>query len=544
MKQPEFIDFHTHPDIKSYLSANTESARKDCWREMQLSDLLEKVDHLILKGSLGSQSCLDQLNNSDGTIALVGLYAFEKAMLTGNLIDLFGVKVTPVSLARTLKEKGYNDNSLDPDLLDRISSKGTSYFKVFSEMLNHLDKSRLTGDGYKLLGSINEYDQKKLNLIFTIEGGHNLCGDKTGSKDYSDARKNLEQLKKSDYRFFSLCLAHIENTGLCNHAFAMKMLKHEDFKPKGFGITPTGMDVINEALSKPKRILIDIKHMSLVSRMQYYEFLKNYRSERIPILISHAGLTGTSYKNMPVEKICKGRNLVKLTYTKPLGIDGTRFNPWSVNLYDEELRKIIESEGIIGLNMDVRIMGTKQKLKSQLRESFSKREFNFLKIKKSPLRYPPDELSGYEIQSAFLETELKKYIKDLVKNRETPGGFENFSNIYNTFFQQQTMVTQLLKEESDNEIKHLCNSILHIVKIAGGNAWKHICIGSDFDGFINAMRCCANATYYRNLRDELEKYLPLMAKKYNPEIIIPDLAQNIEDIMSGNAYRFLQIHFS
>ena len=93
-------------------------------------------------------------------------------------------------------------------------------------------------------------------------------------------------------------------------------------------------------------------------------------------------------------------------------------------------------------------------------------------------------------------------------------------------------------------IKHLCNNILHIIQIAGEKGWKHICIGSDFDGFINPVDICKNANQYKTFRAGLEKWLPELASKMSVPIKIPEIKQKVDDIMSGNAYRFLKLHFS
>jgi microsomal dipeptidase-like Zn-dependent dipeptidase len=237
------------------------------------------------------------------------------------------------------------------------------------------------------MNSIGDYKQDKLNIVLTIEGGHNLFDNTSDSSVYGDVIQHLKDLKSSSHTYLFMGLAHLEHNPLCTHAYGIKFIKHDDFKPVGSGISTLGKDVIREALKKPNRILIDIKHMSLEARKQYYYILENeYNSERIPILISHGGVTGVSWDNKPVSCRRKYRDCIKVTYFKPKGVMGTKFNPWSINLYDEEIRKIVRSDGLIGLNLDERILGAKRKRRRERVEYFSPGEFNHRDYRKQFLR--------------------------------------------------------------------------------------------------------------------------------------------------------------
>jgi microsomal dipeptidase-like Zn-dependent dipeptidase len=94
------------------------------------------------------------------------------------------------------------------------------------------------------------------------------------------------------------------------------------------------------------------------------------------------------------------------------------------------------------------------------------------------------------------------------------------------------------------DVKHLCNNILHIVYIGGVKAWDHICIGSDFDGMVNAIDPYDNSVKLEKLRRHLIKYLPLMAMS-NPahNYQINNIRNRVDAIMSANAKRFLQKYF-
>ena len=96
------------------------------------------------------------------------------------------------------------------------------------------------------------------------------------------------------------------------------------------------------------------------------EFLRDY-------IINQSGVSARGY--------------IQVEYDRPRGIgasskrkkDLTYFNPWSINLYNEEIKEIIASGGLIGLNLDQRIQGA-DKVKG---EYFSALEFEALMHRES-----------------------------------------------------------------------------------------------------------------------------------------------------------------
>lgn len=556
MGNPPFIDIHTHPDFKTFLSANREAKRTNCWRKFNIPLLLKIIDRIRLGSILESQSTLRQLNRHRGSVALVGLLAFEKAIITADIYQSRGIHINLLAIAKILKAIYYR-KCLDPDLLQRISLPGSYYFNLFKEAQEHLIKSKTKRSGYNLLTNISNYNPGKLNIILTLEGGHNLFNKTSGNNVENDVLTNLGELKSDSRRYLFMSMAHFEQNLLCTHAYNMKIIDDARFMPGGRGITALGIRVINEALSQHKRILIDIKHMSLISRKQYYQILEDdFGSENIPIIMSHGGVTGISYENIRVAHCETDMNnrWIKVQYDRPDGhIGGTKFNPCSINLYDEEIKKIIDSKGLIGLNLDERILGIKQKREKGLMEYFSKAEFSCEDFEEyRGLTEQEEVLSEFEQRMIELEesidSELENYLVEIYqdtgrhRNRDY---IRRFNGIRNSLIELQRMRWEeerpILKFEKD--IKHLCNNILHIVKVGGENAWKHICIGSDFDGLINPVDVCRNATQYKKLSKALKLWLPLTTGITAPRYFINDINQQVDDIMYGNAYRFLCNNF-
>lgn len=555
MTKPHFIDFHLHSDLKTFMSANTEGKRISCWRKFNVPLLLKLMDSVKMGGILSSQSTLRQLNRRRGTIALAGLMAYEKTMITTPLFQRRGVSVNLIKIARILKMI-YWHKCLDPELLKRISSPATSYFDVFNESRSHLIDSENRRCGYKLLKSKNDYDPRKLNIILTIEGGHNLFGTTSGLNAGSNVLTNLDAMKFGNSRYLFMNLAHLEQNPLCTHAYNMKIFDDRKLKPSGHGITPLGRDVIRKALIQPGRILIDVKHMSLRARKDYYQILQdNYRSENIPIIVSHGGVTGISYQNINIAGCWPdaNNNLIKVQYIRPAGhIAGTRFNPCSINLYDEEIGIIIRSKGIIGLNFDERLLGIKKRGDPEPSEYFSMDEFDCTDfIQSAGASGVQDTLSALEQEiarhEAELESALESYICDLAQD---PVNYRNYSGqfrrIRSSFRELQGLRAQeespLLKFE--RSIKYLCNNILHIVRIGGAEAWEHICIGSDFDGLIKPIEACKKASKYKSLSQALRIWLPMASASIGSNFYITNIDKQVDDIMFGNAYKFLCANFN
>jgi len=103
----------------------------------------------------------------------------------------------------------------------------------------------------------------------------------------------------------------------------------------------------------------------------------------------------------------------------------------------------------------------------------------------------------------------------------------------------------------------LCFNILHVVWVGKTftktDPWKHLCIGSDFDGLIDPLINCRSADRFPNLEKSLVKWLPVAEKAYceenNVEALLPRLEnrnldqaafrQLVDDIMFNNGKRFL-----
>ena len=454
-----YFDFHLHCSSKQFLS-NIDFDKKDsCWKT---------YDHIV--GIIKSQASLEQMKYGNMKVAVNAVYTLEKVFSSSFLIKYIASNLTP----------------LDEDLIAALPT--TNYFDNLKEEIRFFEQFQnedpTAGKSFKIIKNIAEMDPGHLNIILAIEGGHAL-----GHALKNPMEALIELKQNQNYRFLYLTLAHFIQFGLCTQAFGMKMIKKSNtLKPKGFGLSQVAKEIIDRTYHQSdteKRILIDMKHMSLVSRQQFYEYRKEKGYENIPILATHTGFTGISYhadalsNQILDQRATSNGSYVEVKYKerprgigKPsfLGVGGgkgaTYFNPWSINLYNEEINIIFDSGGMIGIILDQRVLGT-QKVKG---EYFSKEELEYL-----------------------LEDKIQ--IEEGEFEEDEPVVFESFDD----------------KEEEDElsifnkrrHLRHICNSILHAVRIGGARAWKQLCIGSDMDGLIDPVNNCTSVAQY----DKLEKDL-------------------------------------
>lgn len=146
-------------------------------------------------------------------------------------------------------------------------------------------------------------------------------------------------------------------------------------KGKDRGLTELGRHAIRQMLTRENgpRILIDIKHMSVASRQEYYGFIRNYNflnpEDKIPVIASHAGVNG--YKDLATSIRLKD-NMKKSKKSV--------FHKWSINLSNEEIRIIGESDGLVGVMMDKGLLGGIDHINKISTLSLEKQRVDFCKL--------------------------------------------------------------------------------------------------------------------------------------------------------------------
>jgi microsomal dipeptidase-like Zn-dependent dipeptidase len=354
----------------------------------------------------------------------------------------------------------------------------------------------------------------------TLEGPHAFMGIQQGKTDeerWQDFWNNFETFTDQN-RILSINIAHLQRNEFCNHAFGIQIFKPEPFFPMDNGISQHGFRLLQRM--EQKKILLDVKHMSLYARKQ----LKDYHTSDLPIICTHAGLTGIHSRDRGkffIDKDELAGGYLRVKYYKPAGyLAGTAFNCSSINLYDDDVINIIFSGGIIGLSMDQRILGL------------------------------PDDI--------FLGDD---YVDDIFDVEVISPGERNFFTGVNEPTPSESDyldVYDILKIDRQNYLRyharHFMNTIFHFFVLAGKNninpalIAERICIGSDFDGMVNPIDSCRNVTRYDDFKKYLLKNFPeweqeasyALPVKISGFIKPKDL---LENIFYRNALKFLEKHF-
>lgn len=494
-----YFDLHLHPSSKPFLTGSPLGPKKeDCWTALN-----PKID------MIGSQSSLNQLSEGRVNVAVACLYALETPFTYNFVIEHLVPLLTFVEASAMRFEA--NDNA---------------YNRLMAELKLLKESLQNKPDAAQIIQSYKGINPTKLNLILAVEGAHCF-----GPKEL--LLNNFKAFKTNGHRLLYLTLTHLTRAACASHAYSIKLIKRNDqFKPGGGGLLPLGKDVIDAAYDKSiggHQVFIDIKHMGLHARKQFYKYREEEKPEykNIPIIASHVACTGLSWYNIPgaiKERLVKEfetesehspeNKYVVAFYKDVPGLSGTKFNPISINLYDEEIEKIIESGGLIGLMMEKKSLG----LHKRASEFFELDEFN-----RAVLRIRDAEKS---------KIDEKDFAEDI-------GPESNAEEL-------EELLDARKRKNYELHLKYLANQILHIVKIGGAKAWDHICIGSDFDGLVSAVRCCFNASEYKFIANDLPGVINKMAQE-NPHpdnYYITDATVQVGKFCYGNAMTFLAKHWS
>jgi microsomal dipeptidase-like Zn-dependent dipeptidase len=168
------------------------------------------------------------------------------------------------------------------------------------------------------------------------------------------------------WNVFSINLTHHFWNQLCGHAMSLYALNGKALNQRnhlGAGITDLGWKLIKELLDDTKggrKVYIDVKHMSVKSRTQYYKYLIYLRKEKsitVPVIYTHSAIN--EFKtNAEAEKamnLVQGGEIEIDNGNKAYN-ESSLFNPWDINMSDEDILMVNDSKGLIGISLDERIL--------------------------------------------------------------------------------------------------------------------------------------------------------------------------------------------
>lgn len=204
-------------------------------------------------------------------------------------------------------------------------------------------------------------DPQKLAVLVTIEGAHSLgegpvTPEMVISPWYAEqVLENVDYLKGIrplagtnqylDYPVSIMTLNHFMWNGMSGHAKTFGTVQGyflDQSEGLNGGVTHLGEQVIARLLDRTKgrRILVDVKHMSLESRKWYYQYVQQLRAQgdTVPIVATHVGIAGRSWEGINPDKEKQDKD--------------AWLNQASISLFEEDIRQIHLSGGVLGLMLD------------------------------------------------------------------------------------------------------------------------------------------------------------------------------------------------
>jgi microsomal dipeptidase-like Zn-dependent dipeptidase len=213
-------------------------------------------------------------------------------------------------------------------------------------------------------------DNDKTAFVLTIEGA-NVFNTKD---DILKIKEKIRDVKNWAEPVFFITLTHHFYNELAGHAHSIPdignlLLDQSDgfkdgFTKKGIEITRYLLSIDEGGNYKPdefeRRILIDVKHLNARSRKEYYDrFIKPSLTtpNPIPVIASHVAFSGKSSLDDLIYSMDHDEEKDNSVSVR----NGHNFNNWNINLCDEDIIMICKSKGLIGINLDQRVLGVSKK---------------------------------------------------------------------------------------------------------------------------------------------------------------------------------------
>jgi len=290
-------------------------------------------------------------------------------------------------------QNGHYDyfESLKDEYLFFVERSGQYTTTPYEIRIDNTGIARTWHGAYTLAASSNEInihpDGKEIFIVPTLGGIHSLgVGNpedidprpdhKSLDADHATIKHRIRQLKgeaalengplsRWQHRPFYITFSQYFYNSLCGHAKSFSAPASFFFdQRKGLdaGLYPGCLEIWQALLgltntlepNGSSRILIDVHHMSAAARLAYYKQIiephnKINRDNPIPVIASHAGYSGIDYLQHAIENAPTGWEQEDHYQNG--------FLNWSINLCDEDILQIFNSEGMLGLTLDYHQLG-------------------------------------------------------------------------------------------------------------------------------------------------------------------------------------------
>ncbi|MBN2663555.1 MAG: hypothetical protein JXR68_07880 [Bacteroidales bacterium] len=492
----KFADLHIHSTLKpfSYFSADPKDVRGSIWYQ-DLPHKRERDNDLVNF----TQADFTTMAQSGMKLIFIALYPMEQGWVnsfdTGVVVDAIVHLYTKFPFAR----------------INQIQKESYNYFNELQKEYSFLKKETQNPRSIKINGEDREIQAKfprskkefeqfleeenTLIIIPTIEGANSLIsGNGKNMADFNleQTLRNIQLIKQWPTPPIFITLAHHFYNGICGHVKSIYPKgKIQEFVQKiliqqaegiDVGITLKGETVIKSLLeigefnNKSKRILIDTKHMNSRARSKFYQIVLQHNEANpddiIPLIASHSAYSGIkTFAELQKQDALDNKYFAQ---------SDDYFNQAKINLCDQDIKLIYHTQGLIGINIDERILSSKKII------DLADGQFN---------HKPTNELKMF-------------WAEQIVRNISS--------------------MAKVIFEDIHAKEKH--------------NVWNTFAIGSDYDGFINPVDAFITTNDYSELEKyliiSLEK--DVIFKQNNFELTAQQVARKI---MFENAHDFLQKHY-
>jgi microsomal dipeptidase-like Zn-dependent dipeptidase len=540
-----FIDIHCHSVMTHY--RNQELNIPAC----------EEIHREVFTGteslrSFYTQSNFAKLVNGGVGAIVISLYPIEQKFLLPNF-PFEGLLEKAIS-----NITGFSRNNVRDMLAEEKAGTIHYYDDLVGEykyLLSQVNKA-CNNKEIKIATNYNEYLANKqsgniISIIISIEGAHSLgtilSSDLTkkpelvDEKDYNEKyRHNVFAMKKwgsnGSHTPFFITLGHHFWNMLVGHAESLPFI-FDQKTGKETGFTPAGLKLIDDLLSdrdanaipnKTRRVLVDVKHMSPKARKQYYDYVaakKRTSGLNIPVICSHASVGDAPSLDYFINRAKDNKKDKNKNY----------FNTSSLSLNDEDIKVIIDSDGIIGIVLHEGRIAAKDAMK----ESTYGIDDHRKEIKHARNKIENFQLELRKEKDQKRKQKLLDKISEKVKEIDQSG--------------------QKIREGYTNMVLANMYKIVEVYSkynpAMPAKGWDHIGIGSDFDGMINKLDYLGTANEFHELEALMIKFLkePQPLDKFDTSWTKDRLkalqfnysAEALaEKMMSKNADEFLRKYFN
>ena len=489
-------DIHTHISTKPMFLADTEE--KNCSRKLEFN-IKFKLDEIFGGDIVDTQSCISQQVAGSVSFSINPIYSLEQTL--GSVNSVYNM------LAKNKR--------INQDKIRNLADGKVKFFANTKEEYALVQKEK-TGVMSRAINLIDAQNKTlkagHLNILVAIEGVHSFFNNQTEYDGlFGDALFNRIKKCFKEWSPAYLTLSHMHQNGFfsfCNGVKMSNKVQRQWFVPYNRGFEGLNVDCKRLLLlCNTHKVSIDLKHTSFANRLAIYEFISD--QQMAPPIASHCGVAFMSFADYLIKNNVKKRSwtmspfptnkkgntkvVAKETTTDmiinrskgPLRLFG---NCNQINLFDEDIIAIMKMGGLIGVSLDQRILGATGLLGNlrQQADQISREDGNFI-------------LDFYD---KIVRDKLNINLPRLNKSKLGKTHGAKTAGLLQDAFE--------IARDKEKHLRYFIQTILYIIKVGYqhniASPWKHICIGSDFDGLIDAIDVCKTSEKLPILKRKLMEY--------------------------------------